>query len=163
MRFYRHASSVVADPRVRRFFSSLAEEKHEHLQILEEEMGSRSERPRKRGVISGREEPSPLYPFEAFQDLACFVCGYTLKGDEFPDSCPECGAARYTFQKDIGLRRAQETALNSDRRLLEHLKILEEHEKVSASKRVLKKLVRLEESTLKRLEKESLRTGEIRR
>ena len=106
--FFRRANVIAADPRTRQLFDRLAREREEGARLVEEAAS-------KSGVrIAAAGGPNP-YPFEAIAKVECYACGYVT--EEIPTSCPQCGAARYSFEREFtksmiwGTARASGTAL----------------------------------------------------
>ena len=102
--FFRRANAVAADPRVRELFDRLARSREEGAQLLEEAAGKAGIRVTPKGIANP-------YPFEAIAKVECFACGYVT--DEIPASCPQCGAARYSFEKEFTKATVWGTALSS--------------------------------------------------
>ena len=47
--------------------------------------------------------------------MECYACGYVT--DEIPMSCPQCGAARYAFEREFSKAMIWGTALSSGKAL----------------------------------------------
>ncbi len=102
--FFRRANAVAADPRVRELFERLARSREESARLLEVAAS-------KAGIhITPKGRATP-YPFEAVAKVECYACGYVA--DEIPASCPQCGAARYAFEKEFTKAAVWGTALSS--------------------------------------------------
>jgi len=102
--FFRRANAVAADPRVRQLFERLARSREESARLLEDAAS-------KAGIhITPRGVANP-YPFEAVAQVECYACGYLA--EEIPSSCPQCGAARYSFEKEFTKATVWGTALSS--------------------------------------------------
>jgi len=102
--FFRRANVIAADPRVRQVFDRLAREREEGARLVEEAAA-------KAGIkVAPTGGPNP-YPFEAIAKLECYACGYVT--EEIPTSCPQCGAARYAFEREFTASMIWGTALAS--------------------------------------------------
>ena len=102
--FFRRANEVAADPRVKQVFERLARDRAESARILEDAAA-------KAGIrVTPAGGPSP-YPFEAVAKVECYACGFVA--DEIPSSCPQCGAARYSFEKEFTKGTVWEIARSS--------------------------------------------------
>ena len=88
--FFRRATSLVTDPRVKFIFGRAADEYGRALKSLE-------------GVPGGKAKGKApaVFPFEAYDRIECSVCGYETTGDEIPERCPSCDAVRYAFERDV--------------------------------------------------------------
>ena len=102
--FYRRASAIAADPRVRQLFERLARQREDVLGALQTAVEAAGIRP------ASAAGPSP-YPFEAVSKVECYACGYAA--EEIPGSCPSCGAARYAFEKEFRPSMAWEIAVSA--------------------------------------------------
>lgn len=103
--FFEKAHVLVRDPRVREVFDRFAVAKKEQLRSLEESLKALSV-----PIAAGEQRKEPTYPLAEFQNAECYVCGYSTDIPVTPESCPRCGASKYTFEKEISLRRAWEIA-----------------------------------------------------
>lgn len=54
----------------------------------------------------GRPKVPPFFPFDEYEKIECYVCGYVAKADDLPEVCPSCGAARYAFEREVSQDRA---------------------------------------------------------
>jgi hypothetical protein len=108
--FFRRANVIAADPRVRQVFERLARQREEGARLVEEAASKSGIRV----VPSGGPNP---YPFEAIAKLECYACGYVT--EESPTSCPQCGAARYAFEKEFTKGMIWGTALSSGKAVTE--------------------------------------------
>ena len=90
--FFRRANSIAADPRIRQLFDRFARDREEGARLIEEASATAGIKVPPSGA------PTP-YPFEAVAKVECYACGYVA--DEIPTSCPQCGAARYSFEKEF--------------------------------------------------------------
>ena len=105
--FYELAHAVSADTRVKVTFEDLGRRKTAQLARLEAAAGS--------GAREGAPYPG-IYPLDAVSKAECYVCGHVVETRNLPNQCPECGTARYTFEKEIALTKAWETASEASRR-----------------------------------------------
>lgn len=107
--FFRRASLLAADPRVKSSFYKIAHEKEQHLERLRAAVESFSFR-----RLPAVEHPD-VYPRDEFKKIECYVCGTAADVDELPHVCPSCGAARYAFEKEIGQATAWSLAVTSSK------------------------------------------------
>jgi rubrerythrin len=105
--FFELARRAVADTRVKVTFGDLAKRKREQLERLESIAGPR--------VKDAAPRPG-FYPIEAVSKVECYVCGFGVDTQSMPDVCPSCGAARYSFEKEIAPSKAWEIAGASARK-----------------------------------------------
>lgn len=92
---------AVADTRVKLTFEELGKRKRDQLARLESIAG-----PHARDAA-----PRPgFYPIDVVSKVECYVCGHAVETVAMPDQCPSCGAARYSFEKEIALSKAWEIA-----------------------------------------------------
>jgi predicted Zn-ribbon and HTH transcriptional regulator len=105
--FYDLANSAVAEVRVKVAFEELGRRKKDQLTRLEGVTGPTA---RDAAVMPG------IYPLDAVATVECYVCGYVAETKAMPSQCPNCGAARYAFEKEIALAKAWEIAADADRR-----------------------------------------------
>lgn len=142
--FYDLGHLAVADTRVKVTFEELGRRKRAELAKLEALTGPEAK----------QAAPRPgFYPLEVVSKLECYVCGHTIETAAMPNQCPKCGAARYSFEKEIALSRAWEIAVASSRRSATLFRDLAA--KVHGpSKKALEDLVREEEELANEAEKE---------
>lgn len=93
--FFRRANKLAADPRVKFIFGRAAEEYENALKAIE---------PLAKG--KGTPKVPTIFPFEEYNRIECYVCGYEATADEIPEVCPSCGAARYAFERELSQERA---------------------------------------------------------
>ncbi len=105
--FYQLAQTISADTRVKVTFEDLGRRKAAQLAKLEAAAGP--------GARDGVSYPN-LYPLDAVSKAECYVCGYVVETRSLPNQCPKCGTARYTFEKEIALTKAWETASEASRK-----------------------------------------------
>ena len=53
-----------------------------------------------RGVGGEKPDPEAVGDTE-LMNWACTVCGYSIEG-ELPEKCPDCGADKEEFEKELG-------------------------------------------------------------
>ncbi len=102
--FFRRANAIAADPRVRQLFERLSRQREEAARVIE----SAAARSGIRATPGGGPNP---YPFEAIAKVECYACGFVA--EEIPTSCPQCGAARYAFEREFTKAMIWGTALAS--------------------------------------------------
>ena len=105
--FYDLANAAVAEMRVKVAFEELGRRKKAQLAKLESVIGPNA---KDAGVMPG------VYPIDAVAKVECYVCGYAAETRAMPSQCPNCGAARYAFEKEIALSKAWEIAADSGRK-----------------------------------------------
>lgn len=105
--FYELGHRAAADTRVKVAFEDLGKRKRAQLARLEALAGAEAR--------SAARAPG-IYPMEAVSKVECYVCGYAVATAEMPDQCPSCGAARYSFEKEIAPSKAWEIAGASARK-----------------------------------------------
>ena len=105
--FYDLAHVAVAEMRVKITFEELGLRKKAQLAKLEAIAGGSA---RDAAVLPG------IYPLDAVAKVECYVCGYVAETKSMPSQCPNCGAARYAFEKEIGLNKAWEIAAEAGRK-----------------------------------------------
>ncbi|HEV8595782.1 MAG TPA: hypothetical protein VGR51_09660 [Thermoplasmata archaeon] len=93
--FFRRANKLAADPRVKFIFGRAAEEYESALKALA---------PFAKG--KGKPKVPAIFPFEEYNRIECYVCGYESTAEEIPEVCPSCGAARYAFERELSQERA---------------------------------------------------------
>lgn len=105
--FFRRANLLAADPRVKFIFGRAAEEYGNAAKALEP-------------LAKGRGKPKapPIFPFDEYENVDCYVCGFEVEGDDIPETCPSCGAARYAFEKEVTQDRAWELVAKSTKEAL---------------------------------------------
>lgn len=108
--FFRRANVIAADPRTRQLFDRLAREREEGARLIE----AAAAKAGVRVVPSGGPNP---YSFEAIAKVECYACGYVT--EEIPTSCPQCGAARYAFEREFTKSMIWGTALASGKAVAE--------------------------------------------
>jgi len=99
--FYDLAQLAVADTRVKATFEEFGRQKRSQLARLEALAG-----PTARDAATG----AGLYPTEVVARVECYVCGFGVETKAMPATCPKCGAARYSFEKEIAQAKAWEIA-----------------------------------------------------
>ena len=105
--FYELAHAVSADTRVKVTFEDLGRRLGAQLSRLEAVAGPAA---RDAAVYPN------IYPLDAVSKAECYVCGHVVETRNLPSQCPKCGTARYTFEKEIALTKAWETAAEASRR-----------------------------------------------
>lgn len=105
--FYDLANTAVAEVRVKVAFEDLGRRKKTQLARLESVAGPNA---KDAAVLPG------IYPIGAVAKVECYVCGYVAETKSMPSQCPNCGAARYAFEKEIALSKAWEIAAETGRR-----------------------------------------------
>ena len=105
--FYEFAHAVSADTRVKVAFEDLGRRLSAQLARLE--AGAEP---------AAKDAPlyPGIYPLEAVSKAECYVCGHVVETRNLPSQCPQCGTARYTFEKEIALTKAWETASEASRK-----------------------------------------------
>ncbi len=105
--FYDLAHVAVAEMRVKVAFEELGRGKKAQLARLEDVAGPGT---KDAAVMPG------IYPIDAVAKVECYVCGYVAETKSMPSQCPNCGAARYAFEKEIALSKAWEIAAETGRK-----------------------------------------------
>ncbi|MCI4371097.1 MAG: hypothetical protein L3J78_00425 [Thermoplasmata archaeon] len=105
--FYDLANAAVAEMRVKVAFDELGRRKRSQLAKLEGVAGPKA---KDAVVLPG------IYPIDGVSKVDCYVCGYTAETKAMPNQCPNCGAARYAFEKEIALTKAWEIAAETGRK-----------------------------------------------
>jgi len=105
--FYDLANVAVAEMRVKVAFEELGRHKKDQLARLESVAGS--------GVKDAAVMPG-IYPINVVAKVECYVCGFVAETKAMPNNCPNCGAARYAFEKEISLSKAWEIAAEAGRK-----------------------------------------------
>lgn len=105
--FYELAQIISADTRVKVTFEDLGRRKAAQRAKLE--------------AVAGPEAKESafypnLYPLDAVSKAECYVCGHVVETKNLPSQCPNCGTARYTFEKEIALTKAWEIAAETSRK-----------------------------------------------
>lgn len=113
--FYELAQAVSADTRVKVTFEDLGRRKAAQRKRLEELTGPAA----KDAAFFAN-----LYPLDAVSKAECYVCGYIVDTRSMPNTCPKCGTARYTFEKEIALTKAWEIAGETSRKSADALRTL---------------------------------------
>ena len=111
--FYELAQIVSADTRVKVTFEDLGRRKASQRKRLEEVTGPTAK--------DAAFYPN-LYPLDAVSKAECYVCGHVVDTRSMPSQCPQCGTARYTFEKEIALTKAWEIAGETSRKSAEMLR-----------------------------------------
>lgn len=106
-RFFHQANLVAADPRVKYIFGRAAEEYERAAKVLTSVAGKTKRRP----------EVPKVFPFEDYQRLECYVCGYEAEAEELPEMCPSCGAARYAFEREMTQSAAWDLVARTTRKV----------------------------------------------
>src|SRR2546427_12655869 len=57
-----------------------------------------------------------IYPINVVAKVECYVCGFVAETKAMPSTCPNCGGARYAFEKEISLSKAWEIAADAGRK-----------------------------------------------
>ncbi len=99
--FYELAHLIAADTRVKVTFEDLQRRKTAQLKKLEPL------------VLPTAKDAAPqpgIFPLDSVSKAECYVCGHLVETKALPSQCPKCGTARYTFEKEIALRKAWEVA-----------------------------------------------------
>ena len=91
--FFRRANRLASDPRVKFIFGRAAEEYENAVKALEP-------------VAKGKAKVPSLFPFDEYEKIECYVCGFETTVEEIPEVCPSCSAARYAFEKEVSQGRA---------------------------------------------------------
>lgn len=105
--FYDLANAAVAEMRVKVAFEDLGRGKRAQLAKLETVAGPNA---KDAAVMPG------IYPIDAVAKVECYVCGHIAETRVMPNQCPNCGAARYAFEKEIALSKAWEIAARTARK-----------------------------------------------
>ena len=105
--FYDLANAAVAEMRVKVAFEELGRQKKAQLARLESVAGPNV---KDAAVMPG------IYPIDAVAKVECYVCGYGVETKAMPSQCPNCGAARYAFEKEIALTKVWEIAAETGRK-----------------------------------------------
>ena len=88
--FFRRANLLAADPRVKFIFGRAAGEYERALKFLEGLPGAKA-----------KANVPTFFPFDQYKRMECYVCGFEAEGDQPPEVCPGCGAARYAFEREV--------------------------------------------------------------
>ncbi|HEX9340882.1 MAG TPA: hypothetical protein VF992_06910 [Thermoplasmata archaeon] len=105
--FYDLANAAVAEVRVKVAFEDLGRRKKAQLARLESVTGRSA---KDAAILPG------IYPMDVVSKVTCYVCGYVAETKAMPNQCPNCGAARYAFEKEITLSKAWEIAADAGRK-----------------------------------------------
>jgi len=105
--FYDLANIAVAEMRVKVAFEDFGRRKKAQLSKLEAVTARTA---RDAAVLPG------IYPMDVVSKVECYVCGYAAETKAMPNVCPNCGAARYAFEKEITLAKAWEIAADTGRK-----------------------------------------------
>src|SRR2546428_2362353 len=87
-------------------FENLGRHKKDQLARLESVAGSG---PKEAAVMPG------IYPMNVVAKVECYVFGFVAETKAMPNTCPNCGAARYAFEKEISLSKAKAIAAAAGR------------------------------------------------
>ncbi len=155
--FYERASKVAADPRARSLFHVMAESKLEAFRILSKELRELAGGPplvREDELDEGPTDDLPqvprIYAVNTLVTAACYVCGEEVPVDALPRECPSCGASRYTFERDIDVKRAATIVQEDENRCLDFYR--EHVGRVSGGARqLLERLIQRSEARLRDL------------
>ena len=102
--FFEQVQSATRDPRLKETLQELARQKREHAMSLRDMIKKLDiEIPERRG------KPK-FYPLAELQKVECYVCGHAADSKSIPESCPRCGASKYAFEKEIGIKKMWEMA-----------------------------------------------------
>ena len=146
--FFERAGAVTADPRVKLIFHRLARVKQDHIKLLRDRGAAM-------GVRGTHTSTAPaVYPTAAFARVECYVCGHS--SIDIPDACPQCGSARYAYEKEINKSMAWELAATSARASATYLHSLEE--RYPAGRPLLDPLRAAEEASARESEAELARS-----
>ncbi len=105
--FYELAHLIAADTRVKVTFEDLQRRKVAQLSKLEAYLAPTAK----------DAAPRPgIFPIDSVSKAECYVCGRIVETKALPSQCPNCGTARYTFEKEIALAKAWEIAAEAARR-----------------------------------------------
>ena len=148
--FYDLAHIAVAESRVKIAFEEFGRRKRDQLAKLEAITGHTA---KDAAVLPG------IYPLDAVSKVECYVCGYVAETKAMPTQCPKCGAARYSFEKEIALSKAWQIAADAGRKSAMLFRDAASHATGSAKAR-LEELAREEDSVVAQADKqlEELRT-----
>jgi rubrerythrin len=155
--FYSKISRVAADPRARQLFQEMAEQRLEEMRLLNERYGELTgeeaaptpEEAERR--LAERGEPVPsVYPRKSTETAVCFVCGEEVPVDSLPDECPNCGASRYAFERDIDEEAAFRMVRENEERRLEFYRVSMDHA-LGGVRGLLEDLIQRGEEYLKEL------------
>jgi hypothetical protein len=116
--FYDLAHLAVADTRVKSTFEDLGRLKRSQLARLEAATG-----PNARAAV----QSPKIYPLDVVEKVECYVCGHIADTRSMPSVCPSCGAARYSFEKEIALSKAWEIAGEAARKSSGRFRDLADH------------------------------------
>jgi len=142
--YYHRAIGIAADPRTRQVFDRLSREREEAARILEEAAT-------KSGIhLAPMGGPNP-YPFEAIAKVECYACGYVT--EEIPTSCPQCGAARYAFEREFTKAMIWGTAVSSGKAVAKEAQAAIPHAKGEV-RAALEALLKREQALVKEAEGE---------
>jgi len=146
--FFRLANRLAADPRVKFIFGRAAEEYENAAKVLG---------PLAKG--KGKPKVPAFFPFEEYEDIECYVCGFVVKGDEIPEICPSCGAARYAFEKEVPQDRAWDLVARTTKDVLAFAKKAGAGAKDPKGKEALAKAVEVHKGLLGEAQEERARFG----
>lgn len=144
--FFRRANRLASDPRVKFIFGRAAEEYEGVLKVLG---------PLAKGKAKGK--APTLFPFEDYEKLECYVCGYETETDEIPEVCPSCGAARYAFEKEVSQDRAWDLVARTTKDVLAFTKKAGAGVKDAKAKEALAKVAGIHKGLLGEAQEERAR------
>lgn len=144
MTFYDLANAAVAEVRVKIAFEELGRRKRTQLAMLESATGPSA---KDAALLPG------IYPIDAVAKVECYVCGYAAETKSMPNQCPNCGAARYAFEKEIALTKAWEIAADTGRKSASVFRESAAHTQ-GRTKVVLEELAREEEGQAAQADKQ---------
>src|SRR3989441_13217679 len=93
--------------RVKVAFEELGRHKKDQLARLEGVAGSGA---KEAAVMPG------IYRINVVAKVECYVCGFVAETKAMPNTCPNCGAARYAFEKETSLSKAWQIAADAGRK-----------------------------------------------
>lgn len=105
-RFFHRASLVAADPRVKYIFSHASEEYGRGSRVLVTLVGKAKSKPK----------VPTIFPFEKYDTIECYVCGYEAKVDDLPDTCPSCASPQYAFNRETSQAAAWDLVARTTRK-----------------------------------------------
>ncbi|MBI4416171.1 MAG: hypothetical protein HY557_04220 [Euryarchaeota archaeon] len=144
--FFRRAKSLAADPRVKFIFDRATEVYERAVKLLESLPGAR-----------GKAKAPDIFPFSEYERIECYVCGFEAKGDEPPESCPSCGAARYAFERDVSQDKAWDVVAKGTRDALALTRKLAASADKPAQRDLLAKVIEIQKALLEEAKEERAR------
>lgn len=106
-RFFHRASLVAADPRVKYIFSHASEEYGRASKALEALVAK----------VKTMPKVPAIFPFDAYDTIECYVCGYEAKVDDLPDMCPSCASPPYAFNREMSVGAAWDLVARTTRKV----------------------------------------------